>query len=266
MNQRPGMGPHVTIVGLGLIGGSLGKALIRQGWNVSFIDPGVEEAQARHTQAATVKLRSVDDVPPGSLVVLATPVDVALSEIETFPSLLNPITSVCSIMEPLQSAAAARGYRFVAGHPLAGSHRHGLDAADWRLFEGKTWFLAEGPADTDAARMAEAVGGRVHRVDATEHDRSVALTSHLPQLLSTALAAMIDRSGVDVERFAGTGLQTFLRLARSGRSVWEPVFELNGHMEEALREFERLAERLRGGEAEEAWEGARRTSEKLGIE
>lgn len=260
------MATHVTIVGLGLIGGSLGKALVRQGWNVSFVDPRVEEGDARHAQAATTKLRGIDDVPPGSLIVLATPVDVAIREIETFPSLLNPITSVCSVMEPLQLLAAERGYRFVAGHPLAGSHKRGLAAADWRLFEGKTWFLADGVADVEAARMAEAVGARVHRVDARAHDRSVALTSHLPQLLSTALAAMIDRSGVDVERFAGTGLQTFLRLARSERSVWEPVFERNEHLQEALREFEVLAERLRRGEAVDSWEAARRTVERIGRE
>lgn len=258
------MEPHVTIVGLGLIGGSLGKALVRQGWNVSYLDPRVEESDARQAQAAARRLAGVDDVPPGSLIVLATPVDVALREIETFPSLLNPITSVCSVMEPLQKLAAERGYRFVAGHPLAGSHKAGLAAADWRLFEGKPWFLADGVADLEAARMAEAVGARVVRVAAAEHDRSVALTSHLPQLLSTALAAMIDRSGVDLERFAGTGLQTFLRLARSERSVWEPVFEHNSHLEEALREFEVLAERLRGGEATEAWDGAKRTTKELG--
>lgn len=257
---------HVTIIGLGLIGGSLGKALVRQGWAVAYIDPSVDQAQAQQFGAANQRIDSVDDVPPGSLIVLATPVDVARREIETFPSLLNPITSVCSLMEPLQQIASERGFRFVAGHPLAGSHRRGLEAADWRLFEGKNWFLADEVADQDAIRMVDAVGARVVRVNPVEHDRSVALTSHLPQLLSTALAAMIDRSGVDVERFAGTGLRTFLRLARSERTVWEPVFEGNVHLEEAMQEFTRLTERIMEGEAGEAFDAAQRTAALVGVE
>lgn len=257
---------HVTIVGLGLIGGSLGKALVRQGWSVAYVDPHVDQSHAQQVGAATQRIESIDDVTPGSLIVIATPVDIAVREIETFPSLLNPITSVCSLLEPLQRIAGERGFRFVAGHPLAGSHRRGLDAADWRLFEGKSWFLAEGVADAEAARMAEAVGARVQRVEPVEHDRSVALTSHLPQLLSTALAAMIDRSGVDIERFSGTGLRTFLRLARSERSVWEPVFEGNPHLAEALDEFVKLSDRLIEGEAAEAFEAAQRTAAALGVE
>ena len=260
------MSNHVTIVGLGLIGGSLGKALVRQGWSVAYIDPSVDQSHAQHSGAATQRIDSIDDVAPGSLIVLATPVDVAQREIETFPSLLNPITSVCSLMSPLQRIASERGFRFVAGHPLAGSHRRGLDASDWRLFEGKNWFLADVVADAEAARMAEAVGARVVRVDPVEHDRSVALTSHLPQLLSTVLAAMIDRSGVDVERFAGTGLRTFLRLARSERSVWEPVFEGNEHLQEAMEEFRRLADRMMEGEAGEAFDAAQRTATTIGVE
>lgn len=256
---------YVTIVGLGLIGGSIGRALQRQGWNVSFVDPGVAEEQARLAGAAQTRLETIDEVPPGSLIVIATPHDVALREIETFPPLLNPITSVCSVLEPLQRIGSERGFRFVAGHPLAGSHRSGLEAADWRLFEGKNWFLADGPAVAEASRMVEAVGARAIRVDAVEHDRSMALTSHLPQLLSTALAALIERSGVDIEKFGGTGLQTFLRLARSEPSVWAPVFESNPHLEEALGEFMSVAERLRVGEGDEIFDAAHRTAQRIGI-
>src|SRR5947199_339979 len=73
------------------------------------------------------------------------------------------------------------------------------------------------------ARRAAAAGDVV---DPKEHDESVALTSHLPQLLSTALAAYAERSGVDI-RFAGSGLRTFLRLAGSDASVWKPIVDSN---------------------------------------
>lgn len=256
----------VTIVGLGLIGGSLGKALVRQGREVAYIDPLFDEQQAREQRAATRRIHSLEQSAPGSLVVIATPVDVALREIDRFPDLPCSVTSVCSLMEPLQARAASRGLRFVAGHPMAGSHRQGLEAADEHLFEGKSWFLAEGVDGTEAARMAAAVGATVLLVDPDEHDRSVALTSHLPQLLSTALAALIERSGVDVERFSGTGLQTFLRLAASDRSVWEPVFEANPHLPGAFEEFAKLAGLLCRGEESDAYAEARRTAERLGLE
>jgi len=79
-----------------------------------------------------------------------------------------------------------------------------------------------------------ACGARLERAGADDHDRAVALTSHLPQLLSTALAAHLQDSGVD-ERFAGSGLHTFLRLAESDASVWAPVLEANaGNVTEHL--------------------------------
>ncbi|HWW63053.1 MAG TPA: prephenate dehydrogenase/arogenate dehydrogenase family protein, partial [Thermoanaerobaculia bacterium] len=123
---------RVGIVGLGLIGGSIGIALRARGWRVSYDDPYVEIGEARRRGAADERgVAGVD------LTVVATPLDVA---IEVVRNAAGPATSVCSVMAPLR--AAARG-RFVAGHPMAGSQESGLAAARGDLFERARWFVDE---------------------------------------------------------------------------------------------------------------------------
>ncbi len=207
---------RALIAGLGLIGGSIGIALRRAGWRVGFDDPNVALEDARAAGAAD------DDVREGAdVVILATPVDAAVSALSTQHSAL--VTSVCSVMTPVRAAADEHHVSFVAGHPLAGSEKSGLAAARGDLFVGKPWFI-----DRDeqlVADIIDACGARAERVTAEEHDRAVALTSHLPQLLSTALASVIGER--DLERFAGSGLKTFLRLAESDAKVWMPVLTAN---------------------------------------
>lgn len=205
---------RALIAGLGLIGGSIGMALRRAGWHVAFLDSdrGLEPGQA-----ADERVESLDAA--SDVVILATPVDVAVT---LLPSIHAPlITSVCSVMAPLR---AIGDDRFVAGHPLAGSQEHGLAAARADLFTGATWFI-----DRDNAIVREVIaacGANAEVVEAAEHDSAIALTSQLPQILSTALAAYLQERNVDL-RFAGPGLRTFLRLAGSEASVWAPVIEAN---------------------------------------
>lgn len=198
----------VVIAGLGLIGGSLGMALKRRGWDVSFVDPAVSLAEAQRSGAADEKLENVH----GQLIVIATPVDVALR--------LNVqgdlVTTTCSVMAPFRT--------FIAGHPFAGSEQSGLAAARADLFEGKPWFI-----DRDEPRvreMIESAGAQQIVIDAQEHDRALALTSHLPQVISTALASLIVEKKID-PMFMGTGLKTLLRLAGSSHDVWGPILDAN---------------------------------------
>ena len=206
---------RALIAGLGLIGGSIGMALRARGWRIAFRDPHVSLDDARRAGAA-----DDDDGSNADIVVLATNVDVAIDLLREVEAPL--ITSVCSVMQPLRAAAGAK--HFVAGHPLAGSHERGLGAARADLFEGKRWFLES--RNYEVEELVRDCGALGDVVDPAEHDDAVALTSHLPQVLSTALAAYAQRSGVDT-RFAGTGLQTFLRLAASDASVWQPIVDSN---------------------------------------
>jgi prephenate dehydrogenase len=226
---------RALIAGLGLIGGSIGLALRARGWHVAYLDPFVDDAG----DAADERVTAFVDA---DVVVVATPVDVAIQQAASSEQRAGVMTSVCSVMAPLR---AVGGENFVAGHPFAGSEKHGLAAARGDLFVGKPWFVdREHPL---VAQLVEACGAKLEVVDADDHDRAVALTSHLPQLLSTALAAHLD--GID-ERFVGSGLKTFLRLAESDAGVWAPVFEANAqHVSEHLDAVVRIAREMLRGDA-----------------
>src|SRR4051794_18505733 len=205
---------RALIAGLGLIGGSIGLALRRRGWRVAFFDsdPALDPGEAADERVAALDTDA-------DVLILATPVDVAVRLLAAVHAPL--ITSVCSVMAPLR---AVGDDRFIAGHPLAGSSSRGINAARADLFEGATWFI-----DRDDATIREiiaACGANAEIVDASEHDRAVALTSHLPQILSTALAAYLHDQNVDL-RFAGPGLRTILRLAGSEAAVWTPIIDAN---------------------------------------
>jgi prephenate dehydrogenase len=239
---------EALIVGLGLIGGSAAMALQSRGWRVRYLDPHVE----------TERFERVDAIDGESLVVLATPADAAASLARDLPSRAGAVTSVCSVMAPLREVA--RG-RFVAGHPMAGSHESGFAAARADLFAGKRWFLDR--RDPDVEELVRDCGAIADIVEAEEHDRAVAVTSHLPQVLSTALAAHL-ADHEELLRFAGTGLETILRLAGSDAGVWKPILDANRtNIEAGAGEVQRIVQEMLAGDPAAAFEKARRVWRKL---
>jgi prephenate dehydrogenase len=224
----------VVIAGLGLIGGSIGMALRRRGWSVAFVDPAVSEGAARDAGAADEKL----DHARGDLVVVAAPVDAALRMRVDAPV----VTTTCSVMAPFR--------HWIAGHPFAGSEKNGLGAARAELFAGRPWFVIR---DEPAVRkMIDAAGAQQVVIDAEEHDRAMALTSHLPQVISTALASLIEQKQID-PLFIGTGVRALLRLAGSSYDVWGSVLEANQeNVSQAADELLRVIRGLDAGDFERA--------------
>lgn len=258
---------RALIAGLGLIGGSIGMALRRAGWQVDFLDHAVTLGDAQRSGAADHRLEQFDakSAAGHDLVILATPVDTALSLLEQIPA-GSLVTSVCSVMAPLRERAERRALHFVAGHPLAGSQERGLAAAREDLFRDRTWFVER--ENALVAEMIAACGASAHLVDPERHDEALALTSHLPQLLSTALAALLHRQseGVDdLTAFAGPGLRTFLRLAGSDVSVWKPVLQANAaHLLPQLEALATLAREILESDPETAFADANRFWSRLG--
>lgn len=239
---------EALIVGLGLIGGSAGLRLQERGWRVRYIDPNVE----------TAKFERATDIDDHSLVVLATPVDAAVRILRDMKPRRGAVTSVCSVMSPLRAVAPER---FVAGHPMAGSEESGLAAARGDLFEGKSWFLDGNDAEVE--ELVGECGGTVERVEALEHDAAVAITSHFPQVLSTALAAYL-ADHEELLRFSGSGLKTFLRLAGSDAAVWKPVLDANReNIIEHGRLVGRIVHDIVAGDVEEPFAKAQRVWRKL---
>ena len=205
-------------------------ALRGRGWHVSFSDPKVDLAHAKGRGAADEKV----DGAKGDVVVIATPVDVAM-KLEITARIAM---TTCSVMMPFEKPG------FVAGHPFAGSEKNGLDFARADLFAGHPWFVNRDEPEIRA--LIEATGARQVVVDPLEHDRAMAFTSHLPQVISTALASLIEQKRID-PMFIGNGVRTLLRLAASSYEVWGSVLDANArNIGEAERELLRIMNSMTG--------------------
>lgn len=252
---------RVTIVGLGLMGGSLGLAIRRAYPRVQLF--GVD--RDRRVVVLALKLGLIERGAPElsaelasvDLVLLATPVGAILEILPRLPELIGAGTlvsdlgstkaQICKMGERLLPG------RFIGGHPLAGSERSGLAAADPGLLRGAPYALTpcgdvQGPTLERLARFLRVLGARVLIIGPEEHDRIVARTSHLAQLLSVALAGLIVEKGREDERYlrlCGGGLRDMTRLAASPYAIWRDVLRTNaGEIDRALGEFREILDCL----------------------
>ncbi len=197
----------VTFLGLGLIGGSIARAIHAGGWTVSAWTPGGRgPSAALAAGVADLAPRDLATAVSGAdLVVLAAPPTACLALLDALAGpaggSLGPavITDVVSTKALMVARAAALGLRFVGGHPMAGREVSGFDAADENLLRDRPWVVvpaATGPnADPEAIdrveALARACGARPVRMDAAEHDAAVAGVSHLPLVLAAALVEAV---------------------------------------------------------------------------
>ena len=198
----------VGIVGLGLIGGSLGLDLQARGAEVRALVHRQATAERARQRGLAAQVDTDPAVLRGcGLVVLALPLDRLL---EPDPGLLAALpagavlTDVGSVKAPvLERWRPLAGSRFVASHPMAGTARAGVEAGEAGLFQGRPW-VATPAADTDpealaaVAELATALGARWLTCAAADHDRAVALISHLPVLVSAALLRSADAAALAV--------------------------------------------------------------------
>lgn len=239
---------RVTVVGCGLVGASFALALKRAGvcgrvagWDVSA--PVLAEAVGRGVVDEADEAFARGGVCESDLVYLAMPVGAIIEFLRGRGAQLKPgavVTDAGSTKGEICRAAREslpRGRRFVGGHPVAGSHLGGPAHARAELFEGAPYVLAvdEGDADeNESARAALAgaltrMGARVVLMKAGEHDRAMALVSHAPQLVSSALAAVVRerRDAGALRDVAGRGFADMTRLAASEWSVWRDIVGTN---------------------------------------
>ncbi len=224
------------MIGLGLIGASLGGALRARGYLVSGLDhdPATMQTALDRGLVDVVSddLRVV--LKEADLVILAMPV---LSIIDTLPQideLSRPgavIMDVGSVKGPVVDAMERLpgAGRMIGGHPIAGKEQSGPGVADVSLFQRRSFALVPSGATSiptlhTAESVVRAVGGVPVVLAAVEHDRMVAMTSHLPQLLATALALSVEPRD---ESLAGPGLRDMTRLAASGASMWTDILVSN---------------------------------------
>ncbi len=230
------MSRTLGIAGIGLIGGSIALRAHAAGWTTIGYDRDPATLDAARAAGA------LDEVAPDlaslagrvDALVLALPIAATVAALREVPELARPalLFDVASVKLPV-AAAGAHLANFVASHPLAGREVGGFAAADAELFAGHTWVVdpsaAAGPRATLAGLVA-ALGARVVAVGPADHDRLVALTSHLPQALAVALGARLAAAAVSdpyVYDLCGPGMSSMLRLARSPAGLWSAIFAAN---------------------------------------
>ena len=222
----------VAVIGLGLMGGSLVRALRATDRPVDVIAWSADGAHERAASEAVARAATSiqDAVGQADLVVLATPVGAAVALLrEIAPHLRDDavVTDVCSVKAPVVEAAtrAGLGERFAGSHPMCGSHESGWTAARADLYRGARVYVV--PAGADAVtrrieRLWRGLDAEPVRIEADEHDTLMARVSHVPQLLASLLAATLDGQGI-VRPDLGPGARDMTRLAASDPALWTDI-------------------------------------------
>lgn len=243
-----------TVIGLGLIGGSMAIDLRKKGLATFLV--GVDANQANAQKA--VELGLVDKVLPlkeavahAELVLVAIPVNAMKTVLVKILDELNPNTVVIDAGSTKSSlckevSTHPKRSQFVAAHPIAGTENSGPEAAFSGLFQNKTNIICEKEKSSEQAlqvadKVFESLGMRTIFMDAVEHDKHVAYVSHLSHVSSFLLGQTvldIEKDEKNIFNLAGSGFASTVRLAKSSPDMWAPIFEQNAEfLSQALLEY-----------------------------
>jgi prephenate dehydrogenase len=277
----------ITIIGCGLIGGSLALALKRRqpGFSIACLDlperlPAIKDA------GVADQVGSLEDaalyVPESALVIVATPVQAVLETITSLRPMLRPgaiVTDVGSTKNHVMMEARKLlppGVHFIGGHPMAGSERSGVEASDPLLFSDRVYVLCpyrDTPPEALLLMMdiVEKLLALPITIDPKEHDRIMAMASHLPQLISVALmhaAQTGDAEHAMLDKLAGRGFLDMTRLAASDYGIWKGILETNREaIDQALESFGKSLALLNNPESKDemplVWEQAGKRRRKM---
>jgi len=248
-----------AIIGVGLLGGSLGLALKQRGLSRTVSGAGrrSESLDAALARGAidTAHLDITEAIDAASLIVVCTPAAQVPAHLDTIRAAGSSaiVTDVASTKARICAHAAAtwpRPRQFVGSHPMAGSEKFGVEHADARLYTGCTVIVEQ--AEELAPRAFDAVCALWRALDANvvamppeRHDAGVARTSHLPHVMAAAMAALAGRAG-NVRPLIGNGFRDSTRIAASRPEIWRDICLTNREaLIAALRETESDLARFR---------------------
>ena len=273
---------RITIVGTGLIGGSLGLAIRAARPEVHVVGCDREEVLRKSLAIGAVERAEADldrAVEGSHAVVLATPIAGIMDCLQRLAPVLpedvlisdTGSTKVDIVRRAVSILGQGAAERFLPGHPLAGKEYSGIENADATLFRGAAWIFirsAHPPAgrQQEFIELISAIGARPFFLAAEEHDELIAWTSHLPQLVATALASTIAERfpTLDpIQAVSGRGLRDMTRLAASSYAVWRDIIHTNEtNIAAALHQLEQklagLRESLKSPELREEFAAANR--------
>ncbi|MDT0507001.1 prephenate/arogenate dehydrogenase family protein [Novosphingobium sp. MMS21-SN21R] len=236
---------QVTIVGLGLLGGSIGRAVqahLPGVTVVGFDADAAVRAKARELGLAhTVAEKAAEAAQGSDLVILCVPVGAMGDAARALAPGLSQDAVISDVGSSKGSVARALaealpGHHVIPAHPVAGTERSGPEAGFSSLFHNR-WCIVTPPADADAAQVArlvafwEALGARVETMEPDHHDLVLAVTSHLPHLIAyTIVGTASDLEEVtqsEVIKYSAGGFRDFTRIAASDPTMWRDVFLSN---------------------------------------
>ncbi|MFK4071916.1 prephenate dehydrogenase [Streptomyces sp. NPDC029674] len=224
----------MAVIGTGLIGTSVALAVSRRGVTVFLSD---RDPAAARTAAALGAGLARTPAAPVDLAVLAVPpsqVGAVLAEAQE-RRLATCYTDVASVKAEPERAALSRAPdpdRYVGGHPLAGRERSGPLAARADLFQGRNWVLTPSPLTSDetfdrALELVALCGAVPVVMRSQDHDAAVAVTSHVPHLMASLMAARLREGPADLSRLAGQGLRDATRIAGGDSRLWGDILQAN---------------------------------------
>lgn len=258
---------QITIIGTGLIGGSLGLALKTHGFRGKIIGCDRASALERAEKKGAIDsghVNPIDAVRNSQIVILAAPVGAIIDLIETLGPGLSRQTLLTDVgSTKVQIVERARmvfgksaAKRFLAGHPMAGKEHAGVEAADPDLFQGAAWLVTPLPGQNideggpgEFLAWIEKIGAKVATLEPAKHDLLCAWVSHLPQMISTALAAsLVDKfgPGAPILPAGGRALREMTRISASSYSMWRDIALTNKkNIQEALLKLEQRLAHIR---------------------
>ena len=264
----------IALIGAGLIGSSLARAVRRHGLArriAACAKSDATLARMRELGLADLATRDPAAAADGAdLVVICTPIGTNGAIARAIAPALKPgqiVTDVGSVKQAVIAAVAPElpaGVHFVPGHPLAGTENSGPDAGFATLFENR-WCVLTPPAGTDAAavdRVAELwrrVGSSVDILDAAHHDRVLAITSHLPTLIAFNIVGTVadleNSTRSEVVKYSASGFRDFTRIAAQDPIMWRDIYLHNREavldmLQRFSEDLARLQRSIRWGEGE----------------
>lgn len=268
---------RIAIIGLGLIGGSIGLAL-KRGEAGEFQVAGC--ARTRDTVQRAKKMGAIDVEAHGAaeaargarLVIVASPIMTVRGVFEQIAPVLVEgavVTDVASTKAGVARLAAEllpAHAQFVGGHPMAGKERQGIDEADGELFRGKPWVIAPSVSATESAvstviGLARVAGAEPIFMDAEEHDSYAAAISHLPLVLSSALFSVAFGSAAwpELAKLASSGFRDTTRLASGSPEMAHDIVLTNREnvvhwIDRYMDELYRFRQQIAAGESKEVIE------------
>jgi prephenate dehydrogenase len=230
---------NISILGLGLIGGSIAKALKSSDPSIRIngFDKETVLNKAFKENNINFKLKKIEDAKDSDLIFICLPTETSLEILEALAPIISEktiITDVCgvkSVFESTWNKLNSRG-EYIGGHPMTGKEKGGYENSDPLLFENSVYILTERKSENSSYNFLidtiKMLGARIKFLDPYLHDEIVAKVSHLPQLVSVALVnSVTNNDKINYLDFAAGGFRDMTRIASSEFSIWAPVIKFN---------------------------------------